>query len=199
MGQIFSRSYVKLSVLALFWLIWFSFYAWLNARGAKMGIHWVAPDIYIPLMVYPYVFGMLILVFLPFIYNFSTSPFYRLIGLYTVTSIIMFAVYFFYPVYILRREYGGSLVSDFLMRMIVGMDDPANTFPSNHCSVATLGYIGVQISRAPNWMKLSSLILAILVSLSTVLVGQHYWVDVPAGIGLSAGVFFLYSRFIKIR
>lgn len=110
----------------------------------------------------------------------------------------MFTIYYFYPVYMLRRDYEGPLLNDALMRWIVGMDDPANCFPSNHCSVATLGYIGVQISQAPKWLKIETLILTLLVCLSTVLVGQHYWIDIPAGIGLSALIYFIYTKIFKI-
>lgn len=163
------------------------------------GIHWKSPDIYIPIMVYPYVFGMLLLVILPFVYNFATKRFYRLLLLYAITSLVMFGVYYFYPVYMVRRDYEGTLIADGLMRWIVGMDDPANCFPSNHCAISTLGYIGVQISDAPRWLKGATLILALLVCLSTVLVGQHYWIDIPAGIGLSVFVYFILSRFHKIK
>ncbi|MCF7912825.1 MAG: phosphatase PAP2 family protein [Candidatus Cloacimonetes bacterium] len=175
-------------------MIWFGIYAWLNARGVLTGIHWKSPDIYIPIMVYPYVFGMLVLVILPFAYNFSSKIFYRLLLLYAIVSLVMFIIYYFYPVYMLRRDYAGELFADALMRRIVGLDDPANCFPSNHCALATLGYIGVQISAAPRLLKIATLLLTLLVCLSTVLVGQHYWIDIPTGIGLSAVIYFIYSR-----
>ena len=190
---------IKVIVTAGFWLVWFWIYAWLNARGVQTGIHWKSPDIYIPVMVYPYVFGMLILVILPFACNFKSKKFYPLLLLYISVSIMMFAIYYFYPVYMLRREYTGTLFADVMMRGIVGMDDAANCFPSNHCALATLGYIGTQISNAPRWLKGGTLLLTLLVCLSTVLVGQHYWIDIPTGIGLSVLIYFISKNFLKLE
>ncbi len=164
-----------------------------------MGVHWTSPEIYLPLAVYPYVFGMLLLIILPFVFNLASNRFYRLLLIYTATSIIIFAIYYFYPVYMLRQEYQGPLLADKLMRRIVGMDDPANCFPSNHCALATLGYIGVEISSASRRVKYSTLILTILVCLSTVLVGQHYWIDIPTGIAVSILTYFLVEKILKLK
>jgi membrane-associated phospholipid phosphatase len=189
---------LKVAVTAGFWMVWFWIYAWLNARGVQTGIHWKSPDIYIPVMVYPYVFGMLILVILPFACNYKSKKFYPLIWLYISVSIVMFAIYYFYPVYMLRREYSGTLFADVLMRWIVGMDDAANCFPSNHCALATLGYIGILLSNAPRWLKVGTLVLTLLVCLSTVLVGQHYWIDIPTGIGLSVLIYFKSKKLFNL-
>jgi membrane-associated phospholipid phosphatase len=174
-------------------------YTWLNNRGTLLGIHWTSPGIYLPIAVYPYVFGMIILIIFPFIFNLTSPRFYGLLLIYTAVSIIIFTIYLIYPVYMLRQEYTGTLFADKLMRCIVGLDDPANCFPSNHCALATLGYIGVRISNIALWVKHSTLVLTILVCLSTVLVGQHYWIDIPAGILLSILTYFLFTKIIKLK
>ena len=179
-------------------MVWFWIYSLLNARGARIGINWQAPGIYIPMMVYPYVFGMLLLVILPFTFNVKTRNFYPLLLLYLITSIFMFAVYYIFPVKIIRRDYGGPLFADYLMRLIIGLDDPGNCFPSNHCAVATLGYIGMRISKAQGWIKTVTLFLTLLVCLSTVLVGQHYWIDIPSGIALAVTTYLIFKRFLNI-
>ncbi len=199
MRSIFKSLYFRIFFLICFWIIWFSIYTWLNARGTITGVHWNSPGIYLPSAVYPYVFGMLLLIVLPFIFNLASNRFYGLLLIYTATSIIIFAIYYYYPVYMLRREYTGTLFADILMRWIVGMDDPANCFPSNHCALATLGYIGVQISTVPRWIKYSVLVLTIIVCLSTVLVGQHYWIDIPAGILVSVATYLLFVKILKLK
>lgn len=193
------RLFKQLLILILFWIVWFWIYSLLNSRGAQIGIHWDAPNIYIPLMVYPYVFGMLILVVFPFALHLGTDRFFKILGYYCITSLIMFAIYYFYPVYLLRREYTGPLIADALMRWIVGMDDPANCFPSNHCAVATMGFITVYIAKIPAWLKQTTGILTVVVCLSTVLVGQHYWIDIPTGIALAVIVYFIIFKFSKIK
>lgn len=195
-NKFWDKSLVKIGVLILFWLVWFAIYQPLNARGAQVGVHWISPNIYIPAMVYPYVFGMAILAWIPWFWNWKTDRFYKLLLLYTYTSVLMFSIYYFYPVYMLRRSYEGLLLADALMRWIVGMDDPANCFPSNHCAVSTLGFIGIAISTAPKWVKWLTGALAGIVCLSTVLVGQHYWIDIPAGIILSVLTYFIVYKVI---
>ncbi|MBN1296609.1 phosphatase PAP2 family protein [bacterium] len=173
---------VKLSFLMCFWLIWFTTYSWLNARGTRTGVYWQSPGIYVSWFVYPYVFGMAALIILPWFFNWIKPRFFSLMILYIITSLILFLVYYFYPVMMTRRSYDGPGVPDTLMRWIIGLDDPANCFPSNHCALATLGCIGVYIrTRSPVWRWMAGTLTGI-VCLSTVLVGQHYWIDIPSGI-----------------
>lgn len=194
-----SRIFIRLSILLAFWIIWFVIYSFLNSRGSQIGIHWKSPDIYVPIMVYPYVFGMALLVILPFAFHLTDDGFYNLLFLYLITSITMFVIYYIYPVFMIRREYAGPLIADALMRWIVGMDDPANCFPSNHCAISTLGYIGIHFSKAAGWLKILTFGLALSVCLSTVLVGQHYWIDIPTGIGLSLVLSFFLIKIVKLK
>jgi membrane-associated phospholipid phosphatase len=195
--KIFVNYFLKIASLLFFWFIWFTIYSLLNARGARVGIHWQAPDIYLSFMVYPYVFGMAFLLIIPWFFHWKISDYFYLLKLYTITSSIIFLVYYFYPIYMVRHSYDGLSGADGLMRWIVGMDDPANCFPSNHCALATIGFLGVYRSHSTLIFKLIILILTAIVCLSTVLVGQHYWLDIPTGIAVPLIVYFVMNKYLK--
>ena len=190
---------IKFKISILFWIIWFYFYSLINSHGAEMGTYWNAPGIYFPVMVYPYVFGMALLVIIPFALYIVDDQFYRFLLIYFIMTVIMFTIYYIFPVVMLRREYSGTLLADKLMRWIVGMDDPANCFPSNHCAIATLGCIAILFKNVSKTFKIITIIVTVLVCLSTVLVGQHYWIDVPAGVILAAIVGFFGFKTIENR
>ncbi len=131
------------------------------------------------------VFGMALLVIIPFALYIPDKSFFRFLLIYGVATIVMFTIYYIYPVVMMRRVYDGNLFVDMLMRWIVGMDDPANCFPSNHCAIATLGCVAILFRNLSKSINIATIALTAFVCLSTVLVGQHYWIDIPAGIGLA--------------
>ncbi|MBF0103860.1 MAG: phosphatase PAP2 family protein [Deltaproteobacteria bacterium] len=66
-----------------------------------------------------------------------------------------------------------------LMLFVYSVDAPINTFPSLHVSVAFISYYIIRRYR-PQWSR-GVLMLAIAIALSTVLVKQHYILDVVSG------------------
>lgn len=184
----------RFMALAFFWVVWYRIYAWLNARGAVIGVSWKAPGLYIPLAVYPYFFGGFLMPLLPFYWNWLGDRFFRLLTCYVLASAVSFMIYWKFPVYIDRMTYDGSYFADILMRTITSHDDPANCFPSGHSMFATLGFLGVCKGRAGHIVTWLTGTLAAIVCLTTVLVGQHYWIDIPAGIVTALSAFvFIYS------
>ena len=184
---------IRVIVLFAMWTAWYIVYAYLNAKGAKTGISWQAPGIFVPIAVYPYIFGSLLLIFLPLFWNWGYDRFIRLVVGYVLVIVISSLVYWLYPVYMKRITYDGPGLPRLLMRMVTAADDPANCFPSSHCMFATLGFIYVWASGANKWVTIFSAVVAIMVCISTVLVGQHYWVDIPGGIA-AAVISYVLSR-----
>lgn len=182
---------VRLIVIMVFGSIWYVIYAHLNARGAVVGISWKAPDLYIPAAVYPYVFGGFLLPFIPFYWHWRGDRFARLLACYVLAIAISFLVYWIFPVRINRITYDGSGFADLLMRTLTSRDDPANCFPSSHSLFATLGFLGVWKGKPKRIVIWLTGILAAMVCLSTVLVGQHYWIDIPAGIATAFAAFII--------
>ena len=92
----------------------------------------------------------------------------------------------------LRPDASGSGLWLWLVRIIYALDPPNNLFPSIHCLENWIGWRGMFGCKSiPRWAKACSFISAILVFASTVLVRQHYLLDIPSGmlaaeIGLAA-------------
>lgn len=81
-----------------------------------------------------------------------------------------------------------SLASQLLI-LLHKWDQPLNNYPSMHVSFAFLSYfILLKFAKSWAWVYLA---LAILISASTVLVKQHYIMDVLGGITLASGLAWL--------
>lgn len=88
-----------------------------------------------------------------------------------------------YPTEIVRPEPTGSDVFSALTRMIYSLDAPNNLFPSIHCLESWLCFRGLcKIRGLCRGVKIGAFVFTVLVCASTVLVRQHYLLDIPAGI-----------------
>ena len=66
---------------------------------------------------------------------------------------------------------------------VYATDTPVNLFPSMHCLISWYCYLGVKGQPTiPKWYQIFSLILAVLVCISTLVIKQHYVADVISGI-----------------
>lgn len=112
---------------------------------------------------------------------------------------IHFLFFVFIPVeYVLRPEVKvGSYIFTELIAAFFNLDAPINTFPSMHVSFAFLSYFIVR-RYWPAWSG-TFLILAIVTSLSTVFVKQHYILDGVAAflLALAINYLFINRRFGK--
>ena len=99
---------------------------------------------------------------------------------------ISFIVFVLFPTTMSRPELGGGTVWIALMRILYVIDAPDNLFPSLHCMIAWLCWIGVRGNKqVPLPWRISALIMAVLVCLSTLTTRQHVVLDVFGGILLS--------------
>ena len=97
-----------------------------------------------------------------------------------VASLMAFAVFLAAPMAYPRpvlASHGGLFHS--MLALEWAVDGPRNTFPSLHVGIAVLLYLGLR-DEAPRW-RLPLLLLAVGVSVSTVLVKQHFVADVLGG------------------
>jgi len=72
---------------------------------------------------------------------------------------------------------------------------PTSTFPSAH--VAWAGFLVYYAYRVNRWLVVLALPFAALSSIGTFLLAQHYFVDLPAGILVSALAIFLVRLIVK--
>lgn len=90
-----------------------------------------------------------------------------------------------YPTTNTRPEIVGSDIWAQLMRFLYSMDAADNLFPSIHCLVSWLCYIGIRGNKkVPQWIRTTFCICAIAVFISTLTTKQHVIYDVVAGVAL---------------
>lgn len=106
--------------------------------------------------------------------------------------------YIFLPTSMERADFTGNDVFSLLLRFLYRVDLPDNLFPSIHCFCSWLCYIGMRgDQRYPKKYRIFSVIFAIAVCISTVTVKQHVLIDIPAGILLAEGSFWLSKKLIR--
>lgn len=117
-----------------------------------------------------------------------------MIGL-SAAYIIGFLIFWFLPTYMDRTAEGLMEMADrpgifyALLRTVYGADGGErafNLFPSYHCLISMYCYLGIrkreEVSKGVRWY---SLIMALLISVSTVTTKQHYFLDIVGGIGIA--------------
>jgi membrane-associated phospholipid phosphatase len=188
---------LRAAILAAMWVGWYLIYTRLNALGVGRGITWPAPGLFVPLAVYPYVFGSLALLVWPLFYNWPAQKFKKLVAAYALAMAVSLTIYWLYPVSMTRMGYDGPGLARWLMRQVAAADAPANCFPSSHCLFAVLGFIFCRAGGAGRGTIIGSLVVALLVCASTVLVGQHYWADVAGGMVLAVVSFLIVQAIFR--
>lgn len=145
------------------------------------------------LLFFPYVFGI-------FIWAYATgSPSFSHLAIsITAVSIITTIIYIGFPSQMIRpfaekthinRGWAGEIVED-----IEKFDKPNNVFPSNHVAyslVVTL--FMVLVIPALAW---AFWLIFLLIAASTVLIKQHYLIDIPAGAAVALLVWYVVGYFL---
>lgn len=120
-------------------------------------------------------------------YKFATSIFVS----YTLCGIIFIV----FPTRIDRPDITVNTLSDMVMNYVYSSDTPVNLFPSMHCLISWFCYIGIRnCKEIPLIYRLFSLIMAILVCISTVVIKQHFIVDIFAGVIIAELVYYFVKR-----
>ena len=108
---------------------------------------------------------------------------------------ICFACFILFPTTIDRPVIEGYSFWAGLLRLIYQTDTPDNLFPSIHCLVSWFSYIGVRGRKdIPLWYQNLSLVMALAVFASTLTTRQHVIVDIPGGLLLAEGCYWLAGR-----
>jgi membrane-associated phospholipid phosphatase len=122
----------------------------------------------------------------------------------SLAYVIGFLFFVFMPTYMDRAQEGLMEIAskpgifNQLLGVVYGVDGSTlgfNLFPSYHCLISTYCYLGVrkqeEISKG---FRIYSLIMAILISFSTVLTKQHYVLDIFGGVGIAIFCYWLMNR-----
>lgn len=117
-------------------------------------------------------------------FRFATSDY--------LSRIICGIFFILLPTTNIRPEVTGSSFSELLIQFVYWIDAPTNLFPSIHCLVSWLCFVGIRgRSYVPKWYQAFSALFAIAVFASTLFTKQHFIVDVAAGIVIAEVCFFI--------
>lgn len=142
---------------------------------------------FVPIMIVPY-----ILVFIEWIYFYmlgsamERARFERLLGTSALGFFAALLFFVFLPTTYTRPEISEGGAFGWAVSAIYGIDEASRCFPSIHCFVSTVCFLLVTGRReiAPG-LRALALAAAIVTYAATVLVKQHVFIDVPAGVALA--------------
>ena len=114
-----------------------------------------------------------------------------------LATFILNLMYLIFPAFYPIVDFEINTVSELLVDLTRQIDGANNTFPSGHVTFAWILFWGVFYSKVASTLKgIKSLYMlwAIGISLSTLVLKQHYIADVASGFGMAMTIFF----FVKI-
>ena len=155
---------------------------------------------FIPSFIYFYIIWYLMLFFVPFIlYKYDELNFNKYILTTFIGITVCGIIYFVFPTIIVRESIVVNNVTTFLIELIYKLDTPAlNCLPSMHCLISFFFMIYCSLCK-PLPIKYIFLIniFSILVVISSVLIKQHFIIDVITALIISIIVSFIINKKIK--
>jgi membrane-associated phospholipid phosphatase len=117
--------------------------------------------------------------------------YYSQIFLLFISMIIFFAIPTAYP----RPEVEYYGFTGLVIKMLHSADSPGNACPSIHVAMTFLGGFG--FLKEKRWLFPWFMLWAVLISVSTLTVKQHYAIDVIAGFSVAIVFYYLGQKMIK--
>lgn len=146
-------------------------------------------------------FSVIYLAFLPWFWGvviyswFKNRSFRQLAYSVIIVNLIAFAVYLLFQTYVSRESVIGNDFFSGLLQFIYSCDPPYNAFPSLHVALsAVVAVYFIYIKSKWSW---AFVIMASMISISTLFVKQHFIVDVLAGVMLGTIVTWLVFKFFQ--
>ena len=123
---------------------------------------------------------------------------YRFLMADWLGKVVCFLCYVIYPTTNTRPEIVGEGIFSEFMRQLYQADAADNLFPSIHCFVSWICYIGIRGNKnIPLWYRIFSCLAAIAVFISTLTTKQHVIYDVVAGVVLAEITYQLSGWIVK--
>ncbi|MBP1996343.1 phosphatase PAP2 family protein [Paenibacillus eucommiae] len=146
-----------------------------------------APAFIIPyLMWYPFIFGMLIVIFFR-----NRSSYYRVLLTLNLGLIVCYVIYYYFQTTVTRPPITDQGLLHSLVNLVYQTDGPYNCFPSIHVLTSYLIVKGT--ANAPNLSKAARWFIVLIswsIIVSTVFVKQHVWLDAAGAIVLTEILYF---------
>jgi membrane-associated phospholipid phosphatase len=145
----------------------------------------------IPEFVYIYM-SMYLVAILPYFFIQSKKEFTNVMASYLLVLASSFMIFIFFPVYMPRPELIATTFSEKLLTHLYLIDLPINNFPSLHVALSMLSsFILYKYSKK---IGVLALIWSVLIALSVLLVKQHYFLDVIAGVLIAVIGYLFYTK-----
>jgi membrane-associated phospholipid phosphatase len=186
---------------AVQYLIWLALYLGVNAvtAGRSVAQPLLPGEDRLPLVTaaYPFYAVVYLEIILPLFLAGTRRAYLRTQLACSLASLIAFAVYLMAPMPYPRPMHELTGLWGQLLAFEWSFDEPRCTFPSLHVAFGWLMYLGLR-DEAPRWRP-ALLFLAVAISISTVLVKQHFVADVAGGLALAFGSWSLAGRLSPAR
>lgn len=125
---------------------------------------------------------------------------YRFLGADILAKTVCFVFYILLPTTNVRPEIVGTTIWDEIMSVLYQVDMPSNLFPSIHCLVSWLCFVGVRGKKhIPQWYQIFSCVMAIAVFISTLTTKQHVVIDVIGGALLAEFCYWLTGKVVASK
>ena len=120
-----------------------------------------------------------------------------------VAGVVLCFFYIFLPAFYPREAFvDTNTMSGMLVEFTRTIDGAHNTFPSGHVTFAWILALFVNLSqkgKSCKWLCTSYFCWAILLSISTVTLKQHYFIDVISGVALAGIIFYIFKKLPQFR
>ncbi|MBR6501977.1 MAG: phosphatase PAP2 family protein [Clostridia bacterium] len=124
---------------------------------------------------------------------------YHVLGGEIIAKFFCLICFLLFPATIVRPEITGTAPWDYLTRIIYSIDTPDCLCPSLHCLESYVCFRAATLSeKMPRWYAWVMGIFTLLVFASTVLVKQHFVVDIFAGVAVGE-IGLQIARFVLIK
>ena len=124
----------------------------------------------------------------------DSKIYFRLLSSIVCGMLICFAVYYIFPTTVPRPEILGNDLFSNLVKDIYANDNPYNCFPSIHVLSSFLPILFAFKYNKSSFMKGFTLIGGIMISLSTLFIKQHYFLDAVASIVLGTILYLVFTH-----
>jgi membrane-associated phospholipid phosphatase len=120
--------------------------------------------------------------------------FYQQLASLLTGAVISYLTFHFFPTEIIRPVVNGTSIFDSLVKDYYNYDCPYNGFPSIHVLYTVIITLFVCKYFQNNLLRFLFIIICIIISVSTLYVKQHYFLDVLAGALLAIILYLFFSN-----
>lgn len=193
--------YIKILLFTGLVLVYFMYFV-LNKPGSKILYFDTSLDYkipFIPFFIIFYIIVYFLLIYGTMLYSlfFEKTRFKILAISVILTNLISFSIYYFFQSGVMRYPVIGNDIFSWLVLQLYTSAAPFNAFPSGHAYHSIICLIHWFKSRTVARWKTTVLVSIAIILISTVVIKQHFILDIIAGVLLGSAVYFFVESLFK--